>query len=199
MSGPRTKAAKTAAVTAPEPGATAAAPASTASADQVETAPATSPVQDQAAPAGSDPAPTGDQATYAPPPVGEPLVIGMDFSSAPDETAFVVDGGDGNGLFFDGAFVVHAVSNRAPYTRGGIHFASRRSAVVLPTTTTPDQVRRLIADTAITLSLVHQASGQAVELPRDLFDADGDPDFDRLVVLADELARQVIEATGLAQ
>lgn len=84
-------------------------------------------------------------------------------------------------------FAIRATSSRAPYTRGGLHFASRREPVVLPETTTPDQVRRLVADTAITLSLVHLDSGRFAELPREIFDADGLPDPERVVELSDAL------------
>lgn len=218
MSGGRSRAAKTApAVTASEPEATTAAPASTPSADQVEPAPANPPVQDQVVPAGSDPAPTGGQAADqtepkegetpppaptegdpvepapAAPPAGEPVVIGADFSSTADRTAYVLDAGK---ALTDGSVAVQAVSNRAPYTRGGIRFASRREPVILPTSTEPDQVRRLVADPAITLSLVHVASGKSVELPRDLFGPDGEPDFARLVIASDELARQIVTTLG---
>lgn len=96
------------------------------------------------------------------------------------------------------AVVVRAVSSRAPYTRGGIHFASRREGVVLPETTTPDQTRRLIADTAITLSLVHLESGQSAELPRDLFNDEGEPDFERLTALGEDLASRVTASEAAA-
>lgn len=210
------------AVTAPEPEVTATAPAPAAStADQADPAPATPPVQEQATSAGSNPAPAGDQAADpaqpadgeapspapaagdpVPPvqdeakdataPAGEPLVIGVDYSSAADRTAFVVDGVEAGRSLTDGSIAVQAVSNRAPYTRGGIRFASRREPVILPTSTDQDQLRRLVADPAITLSLVHVASGRTVELPRDLFGPDGEPDFARLIILSDELARQIV-------
>lgn len=86
---------------------------------------------------------------------------------------------------------IQALSTRAPYTRGGIHFASTRTAIVLPDTTTADQTRRLIADTAITLSLVHLASGKSVVVPRDAFDADGQPDLEKLNAVEEALAALV--------
>lgn len=231
MSGARTRAARSApAVTASEPEASAAAPAPAASTEGVAVPAGTNPAPDSApAPAPAEPAegeatPSAraegasapavqDETTDAPAPVGEPLIIGVDYSSTGDLTAWTEgdfnpasDGDDNDddeqGLIpvsiFARTVALQAASNRAPYTRGGIHFASRRTPVVLPDTTTPDQVRRLVADTAVTLSLLHVASGKSVELPRDLFSPTGEPDFDRLAVLTDDLVRQAVEAGGQA-
>lgn len=132
-------------------------------------------------------------------PAAEAPAEGVTGSEVVTETPPVESASDTPPLAFAlSAFVVRAVSSRAPYTRGGIHFASRREGVVLPETTTPDQTRRLIADTAITLSLVHLESGQSVELPRDLFNDEGDPDFERLTTLGEDLASRVIASEGAA-
>lgn len=93
---------------------------------------------------------------------------------------------------------VRAQSSRAPYTRAGIRFASRQDVIALPETTTPDQFRRLVADVAITLSILHVETGRSVELPRDLFDAEGEPDFDRLSALIDGLMTSAADAEGAA-
>lgn len=89
--------------------------------------------------------------------------------------------------------VVQAMSSRAPYRRAGVHFAATRTAVVLPFGTTPDQTRRLLADPAITLTLVHVASGRSVTVPRDVFDAEGEPDTEKFRAVEDELKAQVAE------
>lgn len=221
MSGARKKAATPAAtVTAPEPEATAAAPASAASAEDQAAPAGSDPEPDtstaaasasaepaegetqSSGPAEGDPAPSAEAASEdAAPSVGDTLTVGLDLSSGPDLTAvaaFDEDGAAPAVVFSTGDVAVQATSNRAPYTRGGIHFASRRTPVVLPITTTPDQTRRLVADTAITLALVHVPSGKTVELPRDLFGADGEPDFDRMLALTDDLARLVVGAEGAA-
>ena len=219
MSGARTRTARSAPAVTPEPEATAAAPAHAAPAGTnpvPDSAPAPAPAEPAegettpSAPAEGAPATAvQDETTDAPAPVGEPLTIGVDYSSTADRTVWAEgnlnpasDDHDGQGpipaAFSDRTVAVQAASNRAPYTRGGIHFASRRTPVVLPTTTTPDQVRRLVSDVAVTLSLLHVASGKSVELPRDLFGPTGEPDFDRLAVLSDDLARQVVEAEGQA-
>lgn len=137
-----------------------------------------------------DAAATEAAPTEAAPTEDAAVVLGVDASTAPDVSAYVLNP--------DSAFVVCVQSNRAPYTRGGIHFASRRQRVSMPTTTTPDQFRRLAADTAVSFELVHLASGKAVDLPRDLFGPTGEPDFDRLSDLVADLERQVAETEGAA-
>lgn len=89
--------------------------------------------------------------------------------------------------------IVQAKSNRAPYQRGGVHFADTRNPVVLPQDTTPDQTHRLLADPAITLALVHVASGKSVTVPRDVFDAEGVPDLKTFEAVKDELLALIAE------
>lgn len=148
---------------------------------------------DKAAPTEAAPtetAPAEPAPAETAPAEGAAVVLGVDASTAPDVSAYVLNP--------DSAFVVCVQSNRAPYTRGGIHFASRRQRVSMPTTTTPDQFRRLAADTAVSFELVHLASGKAVDLPRDLFGPTGEPDFDRLSDLVADLERRVAEAERAA-
>lgn len=60
-------------------------------------------------------------------------------------------------------------SSRAPYTRGGIRFASTREAVVVPgAALSDDQLERLKADQAVTIEVVDAETGKPVDLDKTL-------------------------------
>lgn len=62
---------------------------------------------------------------------------------------------------------VELKSSRAPYTRGGIRFASNRTAVTVPgDEISDDQLEALAGDTAISISLVNRETGERQEFAK---------------------------------
>lgn len=86
-------------------------------------------------------------------------------------------------------------SSRAPYTRGGVSFASNRTPVVLGhDEITSAQLVKIIADPAIALALTDPETGLSAPLPADLFDETGKPDEARLAEIAEALLADVAKA-----
>jgi hypothetical protein len=62
---------------------------------------------------------------------------------------------------------VELKSSRAPYTRGGIRFASNRTPVTVPgDEITDDQLEALAGDAAISIALVNRETGERQEFAK---------------------------------
>lgn len=96
------------------------------------------------------------------------------------------------------ALKLKLTSSRAPYTRGGVSFASNRTPVILGhDEITSAQLAKIIADPAIALALTDPETGLSAPLPADLFDEAGRPDEARLADIAEALLADVAKAAKL--